>query len=150
MPPANWARPLALPRSLPAMDLLRILAIAVGGAVGATCRYGAVIACSRLWGDRFAWGVLLVNVIGCFLMGVLMHAPLVVRWSPNQALHALLTIGILGSLTTFSSFGYDTLQYLEQQRYVAAGTNVALNVVLGISACSLGGMLAAYHYPFLE
>jgi CrcB protein len=86
----------------------KLIAIALGGAVGALSRYAIVVAAVKLMGDRFPYGVLLANIAGCFVIGMVMHEAIVEgRWLPATS-HLALTVGFLGGLTTFSSFGYDT------------------------------------------
>ncbi|MEM9351678.1 MAG: CrcB family protein [Planctomycetota bacterium] len=115
-----------------------VVAIAIGGAVGAVCRYGVNQGCARLLGDHFAFGTLAVNTAGCFLLGLAI--PLgtsdSARWHP--AAHSGLTIGFLGALTTFSTFGYDTARLVEGSRHGLATTNIAANVVLGLAAVGAG------------
>lgn len=116
----------------------RLLAIALGGAAGAVCRYGVALACVRLLGPRFPTGVLLVNVAGCYLLGVVMHDVLVANHRIGTVLHSALTVGFLGAMTTFSTFGYDTLRLWELGRPAAAAANVVANCGLGLAACWLG------------
>ena len=115
-----------------------LIFVAVGGAVGACCRYLVGLACLRWLGDRFAFGTLTVNVVGCFLLGALMH---VAEAHPSRLPvlpHLGATVGFLGGLTTFSTFGYETVLFLEQKQPHLAGINVLSNVVLGLLAAYLG------------
>lgn len=110
------------------------IAVALGGAVGATSRYAISLAMARYSG--FPWGTLIVNVVGCFLLGALTeyakHA--VIDPLYQRALGA----GLLGALTTFSTFGNETIQLLEGGRPAAAMGNIALNLGLGLVAVWLG------------
>ena len=119
-----------------------LVAIAAGGAAGALVRYGAGVACARVWGERFGYGTLLVNALGCLAIGVLMHE----AWLSEQRLtphaHAGLTIGLLGGLTTFSTFGYQTVRHVETGEPVLALLNVGANVVVGLSAAAAGLAIA--------
>lgn len=112
--------------------------IAFGGAAGALARYGTGVACARLWGERFAIGTLAVNAVGCFLLGWLMHESWLAgeRLSPHA--HAGLTVGLLGGLTTFSTFGYQTVRHMEQGEPGLAALNVAANVAIGLGAAMAG------------
>ena len=118
--------------------LWRLTAIALGGALGAVGRYGAGILCIRLWGERFGYGTLLVNVLGCFVLGLLMHESWIAaeRLSPHA--HAGLTVGLLGGLTTFSTFGYQTVRHLELGEPGLAIANVGANLVAGLCAAMAG------------
>lgn len=123
--------------------LIRLFAIAGGGAVGALARYAVAVLSVHLFGDRFPYGVLIANFTGCFLIGLLMHEALVAgKWLPVTS-HVAVTIGFLGALTTFSTFSYDTLRLMELGRPMAAGINVIANCAMGISACWLGGQVAS-------
>lgn len=122
----------------------RLIAIGVGGAVGAMARYGVGILCERTWGDRYAIGTLLVNSIGCFLLGFLMHEVWLATGGedrPTQAVpiwHSGLAVGLLGGLTTFSTFGYQTVRHLEAGEFGIAMLNIGANVVIGLTAAGLG------------
>lgn len=108
--------------------MITILLVAVGGAVGAPLRYHLDRIVSR---RTFPRGTLLVNVIGCFLLGYL------VQTTSGPAL-ALLGTGFCGALTTYSTFGYETVRLLEERRYGHAAANVAVSVALGFAAALLG------------
>lgn len=115
--------------------MTKILAIAAGGAIGAVCRYGIALLCLRMLGNRFAYGTLAVNVLGCFAIGLLLHGSLNER-TPWLS-HPGLTVGFLGALTTFSTFGYETVRFFEQGDWHLALINVGANVLLGCGAVAL-------------
>lgn len=121
-----------------------LFAIAVGGALGAVSRHGVNLACARWLGDHFAFGTLAVNVVGCFLLGLLV--PLgtadVPRW--NAITHSAATVGFLGALTTFSTFGFETASYIENTRHTAAALNVGSNLLLGMAAVYSGLLLGRW------
>ncbi|MEQ8209047.1 MAG: CrcB family protein [Lacipirellulaceae bacterium] len=124
---------------------MNLIAIALGGALGAVCRHGVNVLC-RLWlGAGFAYGTLIVNVLGCFLLGLFITlgtattAEGAQRWS--STMHSALTIGFLGALTTFSTFGFETASHMRDAEHHLALTNVALNVVLGLAAVFAGWWL---------
>lgn len=116
----------------------RLIAIALGGAAGALTRYGVGVACARAWGERFGYGTLLVNAVGCFALGVLMHE----TWAAGERLsphaHAGLAVGLLGGLTTFSTFGYQTVRHVDSGEPGLALLNIAANVVVGLAAAAAG------------
>lgn len=116
----------------------RLAMIAAGGAVGATLRYLAGVGCVRLFGETFALSTLLVNVTGCFLLGALMHESYVADVRLGAHGHAALTAGLLGGLTTFSTFGYQTIRHVEAGEPLLALANVGLNVTLGLCAAAAG------------
>ncbi|MFG0284484.1 MAG: fluoride efflux transporter CrcB [Phycisphaerales bacterium JB039] len=120
--------------------LLAAAMVATGGAAGALARYGLSIWLARP-DVRFPYAILLCNVGGCLLMGALMWF---VMHKPTLAptLRLLLVVGLLGSLTTFSTFGYDTIELARQGHVAQAIWNVVANVVLGLGAVALGAWAA--------
>lgn len=113
------------------------VAVAGGGAVGALVRFAVTAWAQTHLGASFPWGTLIVNVCGCFLLGALAaFTQLYPSWSPVTA--RLLGVGFLGALTTFSTFGVETIRaYLEGQPGIAA-LNVLANLLAGLSAVLLG------------
>ena len=84
-----------------------------------------------------AFGTLTVNVLGCFLIGFVMHIAQTTDIISADIKMAV-TVGFLGALTTFSTFSMETYKYIEDSQWLLAGANVALNVVLGLIATILG------------
>lgn len=121
-----------------------VIAIAVGGALGAVSRYGVNLACARWLGDHFAFGTLVVNVIGCFLLGLLvpLETADLPRW--NAVTHSAATVGFLGALTTFSTFGFETARFIEKTQHNVAALNVGANLLLGLAAVFVGLMLGRW------
>lgn len=118
------------------------LAIALGGAVGAVTRYWVGEACRVGIDDRFGYGTLLVNVVGCFLLGLLAHGGFASALRSPWLSHPGLTAGLLGGLTTFSTFGYQTVGHIERGEWRLAAINVLANVAVGIAAAG-GGLLVS-------
>ena len=79
-----------------------LVVIALGGGLGASARYG-IAQLLPTTPDHFPWGTFLINVLGCFLIGVLM-----VRWGQRPLLRPFLGVGILGGFTTFSTYAVET------------------------------------------
>ncbi len=115
----------------------KLFLVAFGGAAGAVSRYLVSGWSYRLLGDRFAYGTLIVNVAGCFLLGVLMQLSLATDILPRHA-RMVLGVGFMGAFTTFSTFGYETFRYLEDGSWWLAAANVIGNLVLGGMAVWLG------------
>ena len=115
--------------------------IAIAGAFGALSRWGIGVWTETLFGKRFAWGTLCVNLIGCFLLGLLATLFLSSDAIPKTTKLAL-TTGFLGAFTTFSTFGYETVEFLSKGAWKLAVLNVAANVVLGIALAAAGVGLA--------
>jgi fluoride exporter len=113
-----------------------VVAVAVGGALGALGRWAVAEALPHDSG-RFPWSILLTNVVGCFLIGVLMV--LVIERLPDQRLvRPFLGTGILGGFTTFSTYAVDTRALLAADRAAVAATYLAGTVVLGLLAVLVG------------
>lgn len=113
-----------------------LFSIAVGGAVGALCRYGISNLLYDAFGRGFPHGTLLVNLSGCFLMGVL--ATILAQRGAPMALRAGILVGFLGAYTTFSTFSLETLKHFEQDQYLRAGLNMVLSAVGSVMAVGLG------------
>ncbi len=103
-----------------------ILAVAAGGALGATCRYATVMSAQTLWGLRFPYGTLLVNCLGSLVAGFFL-ALLAGRWSGSEYFRLFLITGFLGAYTTFSSFAAETLFLFEQGQWFKLSLNVIAN-----------------------
>ena len=116
-----------------------VLAIAAGGALGSVMRHFLNNAVGGVAGTNFPWGILIINVLGSFVMGVLISLFAHV-WEPPQSMRAFLTVGILGGFTTFSTFSADSVLLLERGTFGAAGLYVFGSVGLGLAAL-YGGML---------
>ncbi|MCC6659486.1 MAG: fluoride efflux transporter CrcB [Phycisphaerales bacterium] len=111
------------------------LLVGLGGAAGSMARYGVALAATR-WGS-FPVGTLLVNIGGCAAIGVLGYLSLgggVMRAETRL----LLITGLLGGLTTFSTFGLDTFLLAREGRWGAAGCYVAVSVLVSLSAVWAG------------
>lgn len=111
------------------------IAVALGGAIGAMSRYFLMQSFTRLDLGSFPWATFLVNVLGSLLIGVLFVV--FTERSSLEMYRPLLTIGFLGSLTTFSTFSLDALLLFQQGHY-----NTALFYVLGSVALCLLSALA--------
>lgn len=121
--------------------MLNLLAVAVGGAIGACTRYLVSLwAVSRL-GSEFPFGTLLVNVVGCFIIGIFMTLT-TERLLVSPYWRLILAVGFLGGMTTFSSFGYETLRLVDSANMVPAIANIALNLFVGLLATWLGIVVA--------
>ncbi len=121
--------------------LKQLIAIACGGAVGAVLRYLLSTASYSLFGRGFPYGTLLVNLLGCFLMGCL-SVLLIERVLLSVELRAAILIGVLGSLTTFSTFSLETLTLYHQGQYIKVFLNIGLSILLCLMATHLGMVLA--------
>lgn len=107
---------------------MTVLAVFLGAALGAPSRYLLDRFVQSRHESDFPWGTLTVNVVGCFLIGFVVGT----SWMP------LLGVGFCGGLTTFSTFSYETVKLLEQERYRAALVSVVAGVALGVGAAAAG------------
>ncbi|NMO54643.1 fluoride efflux transporter CrcB [Actinoplanes sp. TBRC 11911] len=117
----------------------------LGAAVGAPVRYLADRAVQARHDSVFPWGTFTVNVAGSFIFGVLLHG-VSVDAVPGSV-NALLSTGLCGGLTTYSTFGYETIRLLEQRVRAYAVLNVAASVVAGLGAafCGIAVAEAIWH-----
>jgi len=115
-----------------------MLLIFVGAGCGGVFRYWISNVSYWFFGRQFPYGTLIVNVSGCFLMGLL-FALLIERFNgAGPQLRSLLLIGLLGGYTTFSSFSIETLNLFENGAPLAGVANILLSVVLCLAATWLG------------
>lgn len=118
--------------------MTRILLVGLGGFAGAVSRYLVSRAAQRLFpGLTFPLGTLLVNCLGCFLIG-LMLGLVEQRQMFSPELRSLLMIGFLGGLTTFSSFGMETMVLFRNGDYLTAGLNVVLHFSIALAFVWVG------------
>jgi len=117
--------------------MVKVLIVGVGGFLGAIARYGLSGWIQKRSQATFPYGTLTVNVIGCFVIGCLMYL-VESRPALSPYTRLFIGIGILGAFTTFSSFGYETLQLMRAGSYRLALGNVGANFLLGLTAVWLG------------
>ena len=115
---------------------MNLLLIAAAGAMGALARYG-VGGWVQARGGSFPWGTFAVNVIGSFLLGVAFRTMESMAASPEM--RQAITIGFLGSFTTFSAFSFETVALVQSGAWGRAAAYAAGSVLLGVLA-AWGGM----------
>lgn len=123
--------------------LKNLLLVAAGGAIGAAGRYTVNGLAHRVLGAGFPYGTLIVNLVGCFLMGILAETALHTTWI-SFSMRLALGVGFLGALTTFSTFGVETLDRMHEGQWGIVLLNVAANVVLGLLCVWLGIIVARW------
>ena len=116
--------------------MMHLLYVAAGGAIGAGSRHLVGLVTLRLFGPSFPWGTLAVNIVGCFLMGVLIEV-LALKVSAPAGVRLFLATGVLGGFTTFSAFSLDVAILVERKQALYAGLYVAASVGLSIAALFL-------------
>lgn len=119
----------------------KILIIGLGGGIGSVVRYLVSQWTVQRWGGTFPYGTLLVNVVGCLVIGFFMFL-ITERLIVHPYWRLLISVGFLGGLTTFSSFSYETLRLLQDAEYLLAMANVLTNCIVGFIATWLGIALA--------
>lgn len=122
-----------------------VLAIAAGGAIGAVGRHYVGVCALKWLGAAFPYGTLAVNVVGSFLMGVLV-ASMAVKWNVGNELRAFLTVGLLGGFTTFSAFSSDFAALMERGEAVLAAGYVTVSVTLALAGMFAGmALMRVFH-----
>ncbi len=119
----------------------KVFLIGMAGFVGTLARYGLSGIIARRFGETFPAGTLVVNLIGCFLAGVLFYL-MQERFLMNQTLRTVVMIGFLGGFTTFSSFGLQTFTLLRDGELWFAALNIVGSNLLGLLMVLAGYTLA--------
>jgi fluoride exporter len=119
---------------------MTVLMVLLGGAVGAPLRYVTDQLVQARHDSVFPWGTLAVNVVGSLVLGMV-AAGVATAGLPAWAL-VLVGTGVCGALTTFSTFGYETLRLLEDGSILVAAANSLAGLALGLAACAGGWTLA--------
>lgn len=118
-----------------------LLLVALGGALGSMARYAGAAAVNRFAQSAFPWGTLAVNILGSFLIGVVMVLLMKAgEWRESGRL--LLVTGIMGGFTTFSSFSWETWKLVEEGRLAWAGANILASLAVCLLATMAGALLA--------
>jgi CrcB protein len=115
----------------------QMIAVALGAALGANLRYGLSLWAAQRWGAAFPYGTLIINVLGSFLIGLIL-ALSAGRLPLSEPARLLLVTGLLGGFTTFSSFSYEAYTLILAGRWPAAALYVAVSVGLGLVGVFLG------------
>lgn len=118
-----------------------VLMAAMGGAVGAAGRYMVGVWAARLLGAGFPWGTLIVNVVGCLVMGLFIEF-VALRYSVSNEIRTFLATGVLGGFTTFSAFSLDFAVLMERKAQGLALAYLGASVGLSILALFAGLYIA--------
>ncbi len=117
-----------------------LFVLALAGAAGSVSRYALTSWTSRLFGKGFPYGTLLVNVLGSLCLGLLMSLVIGTGLIP-RVWRIPLSVGFFGAFTTFSTFSYETVAYIEKGAWSPALINIGANLVLCLGAAWLGLLL---------
>ena len=122
---------------------MKYLVVGMGGFIGANARYIIGGWAQQKWGASFPYGTFLINVTGCFILGL--FATLALRFTWSDYWRLLIAIGFVGAYTTFSTFEYETLRLIaEGSRYRDAAFNILGSVIAGFFAAYLGVVTARF------
>jgi len=110
--------------------------VCLGGAFGSGTRYLVAVGAVRWLGADFPWGTLLVNLVGAFLIGLVQQLAATSVVSEDSRL--LLSTGVMGGLTTYSAFSYETVRLVQIGAWRAATVNVVVTTTLCLALCAAG------------
>ena len=120
-----------------------ILAVFLGGGIGACLRYLTGICCVNLFKINLPIATFLVNILGCFLIGFL-YVLFVEKTQSANPLKLLLTVGFCGGLTTFSTFSAELFEMIQNQQFLHASLYAIISVIIGCVAVYFGGSCARF------
>ncbi len=115
----------------------QLLVVAAGGAVGAVARYLVYVLASQFLGTGFPFGTLIVNIVGSFIMGVLVEG-MALAWTIGEQMRLFFAVGVLGAFTTFSTFSLDVGLLYERGKIALIALYVSVSVIGSIGALFLG------------
>jgi fluoride exporter len=117
------------------------IAISIGAIAGALGRYYLNLAIGNWWGTTFPWGILVINISGCWLMGLLYGLVTMRVINISTELYIMLTTGFLGAYTTFSTYGLDVIKLLAE-KWIWGIAYAMGSAGLGITSVRLGIIMA--------
>ncbi|NQU68047.1 MAG: fluoride efflux transporter CrcB [Candidatus Marinimicrobia bacterium] len=117
-----------------------ILFVGFGGFIGAVSRYLTSGIVTRFVQHGFPWGTLVVNFLGCILLGI--FTGFILEKNVSWPLHEFFVIGVLGGFTTFSAFGLETFQMLKTGALETAAVYVVISLATGVTAIGIGLLLS--------
>ena len=123
--------------------MVQLLVIGIGGFLGAIARFGITTLIHRNESHGFPFGTMVANVLGCFLMGILVYLIQEKEVLPPMT-RGFLLVGLLGALTTFSTFSLETVRLMQTGQWVFAFTNVLTSVLFCLGALMLGRLFVKW------
>ena len=123
------------------MNLLNLLLVALGGALGSVARYALSTFVLRASGTLFPLGTFAVNLLGCLVFVVIAGAG-EHRVPLTPASRAFLLVGVLGGFTTFSSYAFESFALLRDGQFLPAAVNIVGQVVAGLAGLAIGFAVA--------
>jgi CrcB protein len=117
--------------------LAHVLLVALGGAVGSALRFLTSLAAAHWISDTFPYGTMIVNLAGAFAIGLVQEVAIEGALMTNET-RLFLTAGVMGGLTTYSTFSYETVTLLERNAWLAAWANIVVTTALALALCVAG------------
>ncbi len=118
--------------------MIKILLVLVGGGLGSVGRYGVSLLAAQLLGPKFPWGTLFVNLIGCFLIGLAFALAERGLNIMNPSMRLFFITGFLGGLTTFSTYGLETVNSMRAGTHLVTAAYILANNVIGVALVFVG------------
>ena len=115
----------------------RALLITFGGAIGTLLRYLTSLMAAQWFGTEFPYSTLIVNLSGAFIIGLVQQLGTEALMIPDST-RLFLTTGMMGGLTTYSTFSYETVRLMESGAWSQAWINIFVTTVICLSLCFLG------------
>ena len=115
----------------------RFLLICLGGSIGTGMRYLTALIATQWFGAEFPYGTLIVNLAGAFIIGLVQQLGTEALLIPDNA-RLFLTTGMMGGLTTYSTFSYETVRLMEANAWHQAWINIFVTTTVCLSLCFLG------------
>ena len=115
----------------------RFLFVCLGGAIGTGLRYLTALGAAQWFGAEFPYGTLIANLAGGFMIGLVQQLGLEALVIPDNT-RLFLTTGIMGGLTTYSTFSYETVRLMEASAWSQAWINIVVTTTVSLSLCFLG------------
>ena len=120
--------------------MFRSFLVFIGGGIGAVFRYLLAGWIYKVIGTDFPYGTLVVNVVGCFVIGLFLTMA-EDRFLISPSVRTFVAVGIIGGFTTFSTFNFETLELLKDGAISLALLNVGASVIVGLSATWVGAII---------
>jgi CrcB protein len=113
------------------------LLVGLGGAIGSIVRFLTALVAAQWFGAEFPYGTLIVNLAGAFIIGLVQEVGSDALLIPDHA-RIFITTGMMGGLTTYSTFSYETVKLMETNAWHQAWINIFVTTTIALSLCFLG------------